>query len=281
MTTTPRVGIAGWRLPGDHFDAVALARQVGADGLQLDLGGPGRGPWLDAPGTAARLRDDGAAHGVELLGVAGNTLNDIGLTAPAGSRDALRARYVLIRVLDAARTLDAPLAFVPSFRRSAIDGPDDLRRTADVLAWAAREAEARGLVLASENALEPAAARALVEQVAVPSFRLVLDTYNPRVYGVDVLALIEATHPWIAPQVHLKDGTGGVVGRELLGDGDGGVWEALTALLSHADAPPDALVLENDYRDGDLRRLVLDIGCARVRATGADRSATAPDHPRS
>ncbi|MEU1229666.1 TIM barrel protein [Streptomyces sp. NPDC005828] len=281
MTRSPRVGVAGWRLPVDHFGAAALARRAGADGLQLDLGGPDRGPWLDAPGTIDRLRDDGAAHGVELLGVAGNTLNDIGLTAPAGSRDALRARRVLVRVLDTARALGAPLAFVPSFRRSAIDGPDDLRRTAAVLAWAAREADARGLLLASENALQPATARALVEQVAAPCFRLVLDTYNPRVYGVDVLALIEATHPWIAPQVHLKDGTDGIVGHELLGDGDGRVWEALAALLAHTGAPPGALVLENDYRHGDLGRLALDIGRARARAGRADPPATVPDHPRS
>jgi sugar phosphate isomerase/epimerase len=280
MTRSPLVGLADWRLPGNHFDAVALARRAGAEGLQLDLGGPGRGPFLDAPGTVDRLREDCAAHGLRLLGVAGNTINDIGLTAPAGSRDALRARQALVRVLDAAHDLGAPLAFVPSFRRSAIDDADDLRRTAKVLAWAVWEAQARGLVLASENALDPAAARELVERVAAPSFRLVLDTYNPRVYGVDVLALIEVTHPWLAGQVHLKDGTDGVVGRELLGDGDGRVWEALAALLRHAGAP-DAVILENDYRDGDLRRLALDIERARAHVGPAVSSATTPDHPRS
>ncbi|MFJ7070703.1 sugar phosphate isomerase/epimerase family protein [Streptomyces sp. NPDC101115] len=275
MTRPPLVALAGWRLPGDHVDAVALAHRAGTDGLQLDLGGPGRGPWLDAPGTVDRLREDCAAHGLQLLAVAGNTLNDIGLTAPSGSRDARRVRDVLVRVLDAARALGAPLAFAPSFRRSAIEDAEDLRRTADVLAWATREAQARGLLLASENALGPAAARALVERVAEPSFRLVLDTYNPVAHGIDVLALIEATHEWIAPQVHLKDGTGGVVDRELLGDGDGGVWETLAALVGHAGAPR-ALVLENDYRDGDPRRLALDVERAR-----AARLATDPAHPRS
>ncbi|QMU71665.1 sugar phosphate isomerase/epimerase [Streptacidiphilus sp. P02-A3a] len=263
MTRPPLVALAGWRLPGDHFGAVELARAIGVEGLQLDLGGPGRGPWLDAAGTVDRIRDDGARHGVALLAVAGNTLNDIGLHAPRGSRDAARVRHVLIRVLDAAVALGAPLAFVPSFRRSAINDPRELRRTAVVLAWAAREAQARGLLLASENALDPERARTLAAEVAVPAFRLLLDTYNPRAAGVDVLALIEATHEWIAPQIHLKDGTGGVVARDLLGEGDGRVREAVRALATRAGTP-EALVLENDYRDGDLRRPALDVERARA-----------------
>jgi sugar phosphate isomerase/epimerase len=270
VTRSPLVGLAGWRLPGDHFDAVELAHRMGTEGLQLDLGGPGRGPWLDAAGTVDRLRDDCARYGVKPLAVAGNTLNDIGLTAPAGSQDALRARRVLIRVLDTARALGTPLAFVPSFRRSAINDMRDLRRTAAVLAWAAREAEARGLLLANENGLGPQRARTLAEEVAAPSFRLLLDTYNPRASGLDVLALIEATHEWIAPQIHLKDGTNGVVARELLGDGDGRVWEALAALQARG-CIPEALILENDYRDGDMRRLALDV--ERVRAQAARTEA--------
>ncbi|MFE4171700.1 sugar phosphate isomerase/epimerase family protein [Streptomyces sp. NPDC056909] len=265
MTRSPLVGLAAWRLPGDHFGAVRLAHQAGAEGLQLDLGGPGRGAWLDAAGTVDRLREDFAEFGLKPLAVAGNTLNDIGLTAVKGSRDALRAQRVLIRVLDTASALGTPLAFVPSFRRSAIHGMRDLLRTAEVLGWAAREAEARGLLLASENGLGPACVRALAAEVAAPSFRLLLDTYNPRVSGLDVLALIKAFDKWTASQIHLKDGTNGVVGKELLGDGDGRVWEALTAL--RAQRAPDALVLENDYRDGDMRRLGLDIERVRARTT--------------
>ncbi|MEV0640887.1 TIM barrel protein [Streptomyces sp. NPDC050619] len=263
MTRSPVIGLAGWRLPGDHFDAVELAGGMGTDGVQLDLGGPGRGPWLDAAGTVDRLRDDCARYGVRPLAVAGNTLNDIGLNAPVGSQDALRARRILIRVLDTAVALGTPLAFVPSFRRSAIDDLRDLRRTAAVLSWAAREAQARGLLLANENGLDPRRARTLADEVAAPSFRLLLDTYNPRAAGLDVLALIEATHEWIAPQIHLKDGTNGVVTRELLGEGDGRVWEALAALQAQ-EHPPEALILENDYRDGDMTRLALDI--ERVRS---------------
>lgn len=263
MTSAPLLGLAGWRLPGDHFDAVELAGRTGADGLQLDLGGPGRGPRLDAPGTVERILDDCARHGVRPLAVTGNTLNDIGLHAPPDGQDARRVRHVLIRVLDAAHALGAPLAFVPSFRRSAVTDRAELARTATVLAWATAEARARGLLLANENDLDPPRARRLVEQVAADGFRLLLDTYNPRVAGVDAVALIEAVHPWLAPHVHLKDGTDGVVARDLLGDGDGPVREALAALTAHG-FEPEALVLENDYRDGDLHRLTLDLERART-----------------
>ncbi|MEE1756451.1 sugar phosphate isomerase/epimerase family protein [Streptomyces sp. SP18CS02] len=261
----PRVGLAGWRLPVEHARAVELTRRSGADGLQLDLGGPGRGARLDDPATLDEVRSAAAAHGVELLAVSGNTLNDIGLTAPEGTDDARRARRTLIRVLDAAHALGAPLAFVPSFRRSAIDGPRALRRTVSVLSWAAGEAADRGLSLANENDLAPDRARALAEEIGSPAFRLLLDTYNPRVAGVDVLALVEATAGLLAPQVHLKDGVDGVAGQVPLGDGDGRVAEALAALRKR-DFAPYALVLENDYRDGGTERLARDIDRARSHA---------------
>ncbi|GGU32489.1 sugar phosphate isomerase/epimerase family protein [Streptomyces violascens] len=272
MTRVPLVGLVDWRLPGDHFDAVELVHDMGVEGLQLDLGGPGRGPWLDAPGTVDRLRDDCFRRGVRPLAVAGNTLNDIGLLVPPGGQEAVNVRRVLLRVLETAQALGAPLAFVPSFRRSEINDVHDLRRTAAVLSWAAREAAARGLLLANENALAAPDSRALVEAVAEPNFRLLLDTYNPRAYGVDVATLIEATHEWIAPQVHLKDGRDGVVSQELLGDGDGQVWEALTA-LEKAEVTCDALVLENDYRDGGIQRLAVDVRRTRDRTARADTSA--------
>ncbi|MFD9685931.1 sugar phosphate isomerase/epimerase family protein [Kitasatospora sp. NPDC059088] len=276
MTAAPLLGLAGWRLPGDHLDAVRLTHRAGADGLQLDLGGPGRGPWLDAPGTVERILEHCARLRVRPLAVAGNTLNDIGLHAPPGGRDALRVRRVLIRVLDAAHALGAPLAFVPSFRRSAVTDRAELDRTAAVLAWAAAEARARGLLLANENDLDPARARRLVDQVAADGFRLLLDTYNPRVAGVDAVALVEAVHPWLAPHVHLKDGTGGVVARDLLGDGDGPVRESLAALAAHGFRP-EALVLENDHRDGDPVRLALDL--ERARDLARTHQPSAPHQP--
>ncbi|MFG2781243.1 sugar phosphate isomerase/epimerase family protein [Streptomyces prunicolor] len=273
-TGLPLTALADWRLPERAGAAVAVAAQHGVQGLQFDLGGPGRGPWLDAPGHLTRLARTARAAGVVPLGVAGNVLNDIGLTAPEGTPAADQVREILLRLLDAAGELGAPLAFVPSFRRSAITGEAELRRTAQVLGAAAELAEARGLLLASENILAPGAALRLAEEVASPAFRLLLDTYNPRAAGVDTAALVAATAPHLADQIHVKDGPAGADGTPLLGDGDGRVGVTLDAVAEHAPEPR-ALVLENDHRGGDTEHLAADLDRLRAFAGRLHRRRTA------
>ncbi|GHF24339.1 sugar phosphate isomerase/epimerase family protein [Streptomyces fumanus] len=273
-TARPRVGVTGWRLPAGGAEAVRLAARAGADGVQLDLGGPGRGAPLDGPAATEAVREAVAATGVELLALTANTLNDIGLTAAPGSADAAHARAVLVRLLDTARLLGVAQVFVPSFRRSAIDTPADLARTAAVLGWAAREAEARGLLLASENALPADRALELVDRVGSPAFRLLLDTYNLRAAGLDAARWTEATGLHLADQVHLKDGVDGRPGPPL-GAGDGRLEEVLAA-YARTGPRPRALVLENDYRDGDPGPLDADLAWAR---RAADRLAARPTRP--
>ncbi|MEU6735814.1 sugar phosphate isomerase/epimerase family protein [Streptomyces physcomitrii] len=250
-----RVALAEWRLPASGPEALRLARDVGADGLQLDLGGPGRGEWLDGPGRTEAVRAAAESSGVRLLAVAGNHLNDVGLMSPA-------ARPVLERLLDTAAALGVPLAFVPSFRRSAIATPADLERTAEVLAWAAGEAEARGLLLASENVLTAERARALVRRVGSPAFRVVLDTFNPVEAGLSPEVLVAELHDVLADQVHLKDGPPTTGATPPLGGGTGRLDDTLRALHTHR-VPVRAAVLENDYRDGDRARLLADLRWAR------------------
>lgn len=254
------VGLVDWRLPEPGPGAVRLAAAAGADGVQLDFGGPGRGPVIDAPGRIARVRTEADEHGVRLLALAGNHFNDVGLTAGPAI-----VRPLLIRLLDAAVALGVPLAFVPSFRRSAVDGPAAFTRTVEALRWAAVEAEARGLVLASENVLDGAQARALADAVGSPAFRLLLDTFNPVEAGLDPAVLVASLAGLLADQVHLKDGPPAAGPSPLLGAGAGGLDATLDALSAHR-VPVRALVLENDYRDGETTRLATDLAWARRRA---------------
>ncbi len=254
------IGLTEWRLPVAGVDAVRLAARMGADGVQLDLGGPGRGEWVDAPGRIDALRAEARARGVVLLALAGNHFNDIGLTS-----EPRIVRPLLERMLDAAVALGMPLVFVPSFGRSAIDGPTAFARTAEALRRAAEEAEGRGLVLANENVLTGELARALTDEVGSPAFRLVLDTFNPVAAGLRVDALVASLGDLLADQVHLKDGPPSLGAFPLLGAGEGRLGDTVDALREHR-VPVRAYVLENDYRDGDASRLATDLAWARRRA---------------
>ncbi|MDI6098925.1 sugar phosphate isomerase/epimerase family protein [Actinoplanes sp. NEAU-A12] len=255
-----QVGLAEWRLAPSGVAAFRLAAEVGADGLQLDFGGPGRGVLVDGPGRVEQLRAASAATGVGVLALAGNLLNDIGLTAEPAV-----VRPVLTRLVDAAGALGAPLLIVPSFRRSAITDQAGFERTVAALRWTAARAQDRGILLASENVLPADRARRLVDQVGSPAFRLLLDTFNPVAHGLSPAVLAAELGPCLADQVHLKDGPPDVGPSPLLGAGQGGLRDTLAA-LGDGPARVRALVLENDYRDNDGVRLRADLAWARQAA---------------
>ncbi|WP_158843836.1 sugar phosphate isomerase/epimerase family protein [Saccharothrix deserti] len=267
-----RIGLVDWRLPVSGPRAVVLAAELGADGIQLDLGGPGRAPWLDERERLRELRAVLADTGVVPLAVSANTLNDIGLTAADGTAAAERVRQVVDRALDVAVEIGAGLVFLPSFRRSAIDGPSALARTAEVLRWACAEARRRNLLLANENVLAPPDLRELIEQVGSPALRVVLDTGNLAVSGVDPVAVVREAGPVLADQVHVKS----AADRKPLTSADSAVVEAL-AEVGRAGVVINALVLENDYRDGDFVRVSADLDWLKarfaIRSPGGDAAA--------
>ncbi|MFD6533717.1 sugar phosphate isomerase/epimerase family protein [Streptomyces sp. NPDC060184] len=271
MSRPVLTGVVDWRLPVRGVEAVDLAFRHRVDGIQFDLGGPGRGPRLDAPGRLARVRTAARSAGVVPLGVTANLLNDIGVTAAPGTLEAARVRTVLARLVDAGGELGAPLVFVPSFRRSAIRDEADLLRTAEVLGPAAERARAAGLLLASENVLPAHLALRLADAVGQEGFRLLLDTYNPVAEGLDVPELVARTAPLLDGRIHLKDGlAGSTTATPLLGDGDGNLVATVDAVARHLPRVT-ALVLENDHRDGDSARLRADLDRARAFALGLDR----------
>lgn len=247
-----RIGLVDWRLPVTGPDAVSLAARLGVDGLQLDLGGPCRAPALDEPERLRETRKAFADTGIAPLAVSVNTLNDIGITVVDAAAE---VRQVITRALHAAVELGAGLVFLPSFRRSAITGPDQLARTAEVLRWACAEAERRDLLLANENVLKPEPLRQLIEQVGSPVFRIVLDTGNPAKVGLDPLEVIEAAGDSLADQAHIKNRDD----LKPLSCNDPVVLRAMGA-MDHVDV----FVLENDHRDGDLRRLGADLAWVRT-----------------
>ncbi|AOS64328.1 sugar phosphate isomerase/epimerase family protein [Actinoalloteichus hymeniacidonis] len=270
------VGMVDWRIRESGPAAVRRSARLGVDGIQLDLGGPGTGPRLDAPGRLDAVREIAESTGVRLLAVCANRLNDIGLTARAGSRDAARVQRVLDRLLDAAHFLGAPLVIVPGFRRSAIGGPEHFARTAAVLREAARAAEARNLLLGSMNRLDARWSTLLAKAVGSAAFRLMLNPANVTASGTCPVDFVGETAGLLADQVALKE----VPPDVRAGPEPGSVTDRLDDTLDALRAqrvPVRALVSETDHRDGDPIRLAHDLDRLRRRA----RLFTAAPSPRT
>ncbi|MBS0969451.1 MULTISPECIES: sugar phosphate isomerase/epimerase family protein [Yersiniaceae] len=248
------IGLVDWRLPVKGPDAVRLACQLGAESIQLDLGGPGRAPWLDSKARLRAMCDALAETGITPLAVSANVLNDIGITAGKGTPAAEQTQRVIRRALDAAATIGAHLVFLPSFRASAIDSAAAFARTADVLHWACSEAKARRLLLGTENVLCPEQLQRLINAVSSSELRVVLDTGNPLTAGISPCAVLQAAIPVLANQVHIK----GVDDKNALSNNESVIVDTLNELYQRK-FPVKALVLENDYRDDGIERLKADL----------------------
>ncbi|XUX70741.1 sugar phosphate isomerase/epimerase family protein [Agrobacterium sp. rho-13.3] len=253
-------------MPVSGPDAVLLAARLGADGIQLDLGGPGRTPWLDEADRLRALQSVLVETGVSPLAISVNVLNDIGLTAKEGTAAARQVRLLINRAFDVAVELGIRLVLVPSFRCSAIDTPLALASTARRLRWACAEAQKRDLLVATENVLAPIQLQQLMTRVGSPNLRVMLDTGNPRSVGLDPLSVLQAAGSMLADQIHIKNPDGDTP----LSVEDPAILKTIEA-LRWTDFTIDALVLENDYRNGELDRISADLGWLRLQTAAHPR----------
>ncbi|MCM2453550.1 sugar phosphate isomerase/epimerase family protein [Agrobacterium vitis] len=265
-----RVGLVDWRLPVSGPLAVMLAAQLGVDGIQLDLGGPRRAPWLDEPKRLHELQLTLAGSGLVPLAISANVLNDLGLTAKEGTSLANDVRNVIIRALNVAAELGVDLVFLPSFRRSAITDPPTLTRTAEILRWACDEASQRKILLATENVLAPKQLRTLMALVDSSNFRVVLDTGNISNLGADPVAILRTAGAALARQVHIKNTND----QQPLRAPPPAVLNTL-AELRQSSVPINAMILENDYRNGELNRITADIGWLRDQLAAQSNNSMA------
>lgn len=252
------IGLVDWRLPVSGPDAVLLAAHLGAEGIQMDLGGPKRAPWLDEKMRLQSVYKALVQTRISPLAISANILNDIGLTAVEGTLLADEVKKVIIRALNVAVELGVSLVFLPSFRRSAIYSPLTFSRTVEVLQWACENAHIRGLLLATENVLAPKKLLQLIESVNSCNLRVVLDTGNPLSAGLNPVEILKTAADFLATQVHIKKHNEQTSLNE-----DDTVVKNIFGELNRINFATEAFVLENDYRNGDLNRILSDIKWVR------------------
>lgn len=251
------LGVTQWTLDVGGVATVARAAALGFACLQLDSGG-----WSGWPETLdAATRDDylraARDSGVRLVGIGVNALNEHSLLGPAGSSGRRRAIGSVRRAIETARHLDIPLVYLPSFGASEMKSVEDIDITAEIVADLAAYGAEHGVEVASENTLDAAGQLRLLERANHANLTLLMDSYNPVVWGHDVPTLIRQLENRLCAQMHLKDGRGGVMGSALLGEGDADFFR--TAATLGELSPTPLFVLENDYGVHARERVAKDL----------------------
>ena len=202
-----KLGMCDWSLRARDPSAVPLARRLGLDGLQLQMGDPKDGLPLRRPEVQKQYLDAARRHSIEFPAICPLFLNQLPLFS-----EPVTAIWLLDSI-PTARALGAKVIMLPFFGRGELKEPWQIDRTVDALAQAAPRAEAAGVVLAIENTLSAEDNLKIIGRINSLAVRIWYDVGNSSVRSYDVPAEIRRLGREQISMFHIKDGS------SLLGEG--------------------------------------------------------------
>jgi len=262
-----RIGVCQWSLDRGGVAALARAAGLGFAGIQLGIVDEETAAGLMEPTLRQDYLQAAEETGVALLGFGVNALNRYPLHSHPDSEDGRRAWQLLRSALDTAPAIQVSLVDWPACWRGEIGTDEALARASAMLRRGCGYVAGRPLLLATENSLDAAGHLRLIEQVGHPTLRVLIDSYNPVVFGhraADLLRGLPAE--MLCDQLHVKDGLAHVMGSAPLGQGEGHFEEFAQAL--QARAFDGWLICENDYATDTEQRVAADLA-ALTRLSGA------------
>jgi len=187
---------------GGKPEAVALAKSLGLEGLQVTLGRSSEGERLplEDPELQARLTAESKKHKLPIAA----TYIDI-LHVNCLKNDPLARKWVL-KGIEITRRLEARILMTVFFGKCALTSPQEVDYAADVFKELAPEAERAGVILGFENLLNAEDNARAMDRVASKAFKIYYDVGNStNMVGVDAAKEIR----WLGRdricQFHLKD----------------------------------------------------------------------------
>lgn len=259
----PQIGVALWKVGDRGLTGFETAAAAGLDHVHVDLGGPNRGPDLTDVGVLGAFDTTSRRFALPITALAVNRLNDLGLTAPRGSEEALEVRRSIRHAIRVADRLQVSRIIIPGFRQSLVRTPEDVARTAEVLRFALGPAQAAGIALAYESALDSETTLQLLQAVGQPGICVQFDTGNPANYGHSAASIWARLADVASPDVHIKDALGRSLERDVpLGEG---VAELELTFTAFARQPrPTSFTLEGDYSDDSGPRISRDLARLKI-----------------
>jgi L-ribulose-5-phosphate 3-epimerase len=181
-----RIGACDWSIGmRARTDALALARTLGLDGVQVSMGSVDNDLHLRRPDVQRAYRDAATASGVRIGGVALDLMNQIPYKADP------RTEQWVSDSIDVARALDVRVVLLAFFEKG--DLRNDAEGQAEVvrrLTRVARKAEQQKVILGIESWLSAPEHVRILEAVGSPNVQVYYDLANSTQMGYDVLAEI-------------------------------------------------------------------------------------------
>ena len=194
-----KIGAPEWSLGRADPSCFAVAREIGLDGVQVNLGSPGDKMHLRQPAVQQAYLAAARESGLAISSLALAELNNIPLKSDP------RAALWLVDSLPVVRALGARVILVAQFFRGELkDDKEGTDRTVEFLKEVAPRAEQAGAILGLENYLSAPENLAILDRVGSPAVQVYYDVGNSTDKGYDIYGEIRLLKGRIC-EFHAKD----------------------------------------------------------------------------
>ncbi len=199
------IGVTDWNLQQTgKIEAVALAKRLGFDGVQVSLGRKpvdGRLPLADTE-LQAKYVAEAKAQGIPIDG----TCLDI-LHVNYLKNDPLGRKWVADSI-PITRSLNAKVILLPFFGKGALTTREEMDHVGDILRELGPEAEKTGVILGLENTISAEDNLRILERARSKAVLVYYDVGNSTRNGFDVVREIRQLGRKRICQFHFKDNPG-------------------------------------------------------------------------
>jgi sugar phosphate isomerase/epimerase len=210
MTAAPRynIGVCDWMmLKRQRLGALSLAKEIGADGVEVDMGSLGDRETFDnqlaKPEVRQQFLDTARELDIEMCSLAMS-----GFYAQSFAERSTVPR-MLLDCLDTMKALGVKTAFLPlGVRGDLVQHPELRPAIVKRLKAAAPRAEDAGLVIGVETALDAAAEAQLLDEIGSPAIRSYFNFANALQNGRDLHQELQTLGKERICQIHATDQDG-------------------------------------------------------------------------
>ena len=202
-----KIGACEWSLRKSEPSCFEVAKQIGLDGVQVDVGRVSNGLWLRRADMQQKYLAAAKASGLEIASLATAELNSVGLKSEP------RAAIWLNDSIDVAKALGVRVILVAQFFAGELrNDKQGVDRTVDLFKELAPRAEKAGVILGLENYLNAEQNLEILSRVPSPAVKVYYDVGNSTDMGYDIYKEIRMLKGQIC-EFHAKDG------KHMLGQG--------------------------------------------------------------
>jgi sugar phosphate isomerase/epimerase len=195
-----KIGACDWSIGKSDASGFELAKKLGLDGLEVEMGSAKDRLPLRRPEVQKAYQEAAKRYGVEIASVAMGVLNNVPLKSEPVSS------LWLLDGIEACRNLGANVILMACFARGELKGDQPgIDRVTEVFKEMAPRAEKAGVILGFENYLSAPENLAVLEKVNSPALKVYYDVGNSTDKGYDIYQEIRLLGKNIC-QFHFKDG---------------------------------------------------------------------------